>query len=135
MSIYEYVASQPEGSRRLAAGRLRYAALKILHAALEESGITQSELASKLGIRKSAVNQVFRGDGNVRINTLAEYIHELGSEVHMELAPAGTARANARVYAPRSDLDWVPVGESVVYERSLAVAPELFSRENFTIAA
>ena len=102
MSVYEHVASQPDGLRRLAAGRLRYAALKALHAALEESGMTQTDVAAKLGIRKSAVNQVFRGDGNVRMNTFAEYLHELGFEARIELVPLGTARSETRELAQQS---------------------------------
>lgn len=42
----------------------------------------------KLAVRKSAVNQVFKGDGNVRITTLAEYLHALGYELRVSVVPA-----------------------------------------------
>ena len=94
-SLYERVGAAEGGPRALAAARLRYEVSKILHRALANSGLTQVELAKCLGIRKSAVNQVFRGDGNVRMNTLAEYLHEMGQEATLELAPSGTRRAEA----------------------------------------
>ncbi len=97
--------------------------------------MNQTELASKLGIRKSAVNQVFRGDGNVPMNTLAEYLHELGFEAHVELAPAGTARLNVRDYAPKPHLEWIAVGKPTFQESTSAAAPKMLSRESFTAAA
>jgi transcriptional regulator with XRE-family HTH domain len=95
MSIYERLMATRKGARALSAGRLRYEILKALHAALEQAGVTQAELSKRLGIRRSAVNQVFNGDGNVRINTLAEYLHELGTELDIQLVPLGTQRAAA----------------------------------------
>jgi transcriptional regulator with XRE-family HTH domain len=92
MSLYDRLASTVEGARALAAARLRRDVLGILHKSLEESGLTQTELAKKLGVRRSAVNQVFRGDGNVRINTLAEYLHALGFELNVQLVETGELR-------------------------------------------
>lgn len=95
MSIYERLMTSRSGARALSASRLRYRVLKYLNVALNQAGITQAELAKRLGIRRSAVNQVFNGDGNVRVNTLAEYLHEMGLEVDMSLVPLGTAREEA----------------------------------------
>jgi transcriptional regulator with XRE-family HTH domain len=94
-SLYDRVSTADGGPRALSAARLRYEALKMLHRALSESGMTQVELAKRLGIRKSAVNQVFRGDGNVRMSTLAEYLHEMGQEAILDIAVLGTRRAEA----------------------------------------
>lgn len=91
-SLYDRIAGEPDGRRRLASARLRRRVLVLLHEALGRSELNQSDLAKKLGIRKSAVNQVFRGDGNVRIDTLADYLHELGLEAEIKLVPAGTHR-------------------------------------------
>ena len=90
--LYERIAAEPGGLRSLASARLRRRVLVLLHRALERSGLTQSELAKKLGYRRSAVNQVFRGDGNVRIETLAEYLHEMGFELDVHLVRAGEPR-------------------------------------------
>lgn len=38
------------------------------------------------------MNQVFRGDGNLRVNTLAEYLHTMGYEADIRLVRAGEPR-------------------------------------------
>lgn len=95
MSLYSRLAKVPAGARALSAARLRYEVLSLLHSALQKSGISQSELAERLGVRKSAVNQVLRGDGNVRISTLADYLHALDFEVELRLVPVGKPREDA----------------------------------------
>jgi len=96
MSLYERVAAKPGGGRALAAARLRRSVLVILHGAFRASGLdSQSELAKRLRVRRSAVNQLFRGDGNVRINTLAEYLYEMGFELSITLVREGELRAAA----------------------------------------
>jgi transcriptional regulator with XRE-family HTH domain len=67
----------------------------MLHIALGASGVTQSALAGMLKIRKSAVNQVLRGDGNLRVKTLAEYLNALGYELDVRLVEAGEPRKAA----------------------------------------
>ena len=96
MSLYDLTAERPGGARAIAAARLRRRVLGILHTALSVSEVdSQNALARKLGIRKSAVSQVFRGDGNLRVNTLAEYLHELGFEVDLKLLKTGDLRRSA----------------------------------------
>lgn len=96
MSLYSRIAARPGGKRDLAAARLRYEALVLLQEAFEASGLkSQAELAKKLKVRRSAVNQVLRGDGNVRITTLAEYLHEMGFEALLTLTEAGEPRRAA----------------------------------------
>ncbi|MEU7883483.1 helix-turn-helix domain-containing protein [Microbispora bryophytorum] len=94
--LYEKIAAQPNGLRDLASARLRRRALVLLHRALEMSGLNQSDLAKKLGVRRSAVNQVLRGDGNLRLETLAEYLHEMGFELDVNLVRAGEPRRAAQ---------------------------------------
>lgn len=94
-SLYDRLAETDAGARALASARLRYEALAAIHRAMAESGVTQTEVAKRLGIRKSAVNQVLHGDGSMKMSTLAEYLHVLGYEVSLELVPAGTPRLRA----------------------------------------
>jgi hypothetical protein len=96
MSLYDRVLARPGGDRALAVSRLKRAILTSLHDAFAMSGIeSQSDLARRLRIRRSAVNQVFLGDGNVRISTLAEYLYEMGFELDVALVRAGEPRAAA----------------------------------------
>lgn len=50
------------------------------------------ELAQRLGKTRSAVSQVFGGDGNIRVSTWAEYLFAMGKEVELQLADAGDPR-------------------------------------------
>jgi hypothetical protein len=45
---------------------------------------------------------VLRGDGNVRVSTLAEYLYELGFEAKLELVNAGELRQAAMEGRPAS---------------------------------
>lgn len=93
MSLYDRVESKAGGKAALASARLRREVLVALHEAFAASGVhTQSEVAERLKVRKSAVSQVFRGDGNLRINTLAEYLFALGFELDVKLVVAGEPR-------------------------------------------
>ncbi len=92
-TLYDRVASKPGGEAALAAARLRREVLVALHHAFAASGLeTQTEIARRLNVRKSAVSQVLRGDGNLRITTLAEYLFALGFELDINLVTAGEPR-------------------------------------------
>ena len=94
-SLYARLARTPQGARALSIARLKYEVLKVLHAALKTSKLTQAQLAERLAIRKSAVNQVLRGDGNVRIATLADYLHAMGYELNIAIVQVGKPREDA----------------------------------------
>jgi transcriptional regulator with XRE-family HTH domain len=79
----------------LASARLCYQLLGVLHAALGKSGMTQTNLAAQLKIRKSAVSQTFNGSGNVQPATLAMYLCAMGFELEIRVVPLGTARQRA----------------------------------------
>jgi len=92
-TLYDRVASKPGGEAALAAARLRREVLVALDQAFAASGLeTQTEIARRLNVRKSAVSQVLRGEGNLRITTLAEYLFALGFELDINLVRAGEPR-------------------------------------------
>ncbi|MEU9215104.1 XRE family transcriptional regulator [Streptomyces sp. NPDC048376] len=95
MTLYERMAKSDRGARHLASARLRFEILRKLNLALDASGLTQSALAAALKVRKSAVNQTLRGDGNLRIKTLSDYLHALGYELEVRLVEAGEPRRAA----------------------------------------
>jgi transcriptional regulator with XRE-family HTH domain len=101
MTSYETFASDEDGQRRLAKSRLRHSVLTTLHEALASAKLTKTEVASRLGVRKSAVGQVFGGDGNVRINTLADYLFAMGLELDIHAVPVGELRKRVERGGPK----------------------------------
>jgi transcriptional regulator with XRE-family HTH domain len=91
MSFSRIVEAVPGGRGLLASARLRRQALMLLEECLEESGLSQADLARVLGRSRSAVNQVLGGDGNVRLETLAEYLDAMGCEVELAVRARSAA--------------------------------------------
>lgn len=87
VSFFEDVELSPAGSRELAASQLTNDALVLLQTALSRTGVTQKQLAEKLGIGESRVSQVVNGDGNVKLTTFARYLRALGYSVTLEVQP------------------------------------------------
>jgi transcriptional regulator with XRE-family HTH domain len=131
MSLYERVLARPGGGRALAVSRLKRTVLASLHEAFRRSGTaSQSDLARRLHVRRSAVNQVLNGDGNLRVSTLAEYLYEMGYELTLNLVKAGEPRAAAlagRTAATTTQQVTVTVGVQVaMYVQSpTGPAPEI----------
>lgn len=63
----------------------------LLEDAMEEQGITRSELADRLGIRRSGVTKMLTGDRNMTLRTLARAAFHLGQELQVSRAPKGEA--------------------------------------------
>lgn len=106
MTVYDRFASTEDGQRRLAGARLRYRVLGALNSCLEQSRLTKTELAERLSVRKSAVGHVLNGDGNLRVNTIADYFAAMGCEVELHVVPLGIPRQKATGAVPKLDLVW-----------------------------
>ncbi|MFD0304693.1 helix-turn-helix domain-containing protein [Streptomyces sp. NPDC127119] len=109
-SLYDRFASSEDGAQLLAAARLRHETLRVLQRALSACGLNQSQLADRLGIKKSAVSQVFRGDGNLRITTIAQYLNAMGYELDIRVVAAGEPRkavVEGREVVPALTQDWI----------------------------
>lgn len=104
MSLYSSFSAKKDGQKLLASARLRYRILSVLHQALEESGLTKTDLAKRLNIRRSAVGNVFKGDGNLRINTLAEYLIAMDRELVVSVVDRGVPRQLAGSAVNRTTL-------------------------------
>lgn len=87
LPLFEEVGLSPKVSRELAASQLTNDALVLLQTALSSTGVTQKQLADKLGIGESRVSQVINGDGNIKLTTLARYMRALGYAVTVSVTP------------------------------------------------
>ena len=103
MTLYDRVAATPDGSRALAAARLRREVLRCLHRAQAASGLTVADIATAIGGRRRDVRRDFDGDGNLRPDVVARYLHAMGYEVELQLVAAGEPRA--KVVAGQSSLE------------------------------
>ncbi|WP_405001167.1 helix-turn-helix domain-containing protein [Isoptericola haloaureus] len=119
-SAIDRLAGTDDGARSLARASLRSRVLGLLHHALDEAGITQTQLASRLGIRKSAIHRTLNGNGNLRVDTIADLLAALGYELHLSACDIGELRQSLREdRAPRCH-SWLPenlhegVGETTV---------------------
>ncbi len=108
MGLRTIIESMHGGTAALASARLRRKVLHALDEGMDASGISQAELARRLGRSRSAVSQVRTGDGNLSVETLAEYLEAMGCELvvsvrvvdgpstaapmHCELSEHSTAR-------------------------------------------
>jgi hypothetical protein len=85
VSLYDRITARPSGARDLAAGRLRYAALGVLHDAFRGSGLTVAGFAHAAGIRRRRAKKILHGNGDVMMSVLAECLHALGKEAEISL--------------------------------------------------
>ncbi|WP_299928902.1 helix-turn-helix transcriptional regulator [uncultured Nocardioides sp.] len=92
MTLSNLLSSTPEGRRAMAAAKLRGDVLELLHDALETAGMTRVALATKLGRGKSAVTNALTGDGNLRVNTIAEYLDAMDMDLEISARPRAAAQ-------------------------------------------
>ena len=57
----------------------------LLRRAREEAGLTQEELAVRIGTKKSAVSRMENHAGDIRLSTLERYAAALGKSLTLEL--------------------------------------------------
>jgi transcriptional regulator with XRE-family HTH domain len=59
---------------------------------MEEEGVSQAELARRLNVSRSAVNQFFQGEFLPSVTTMEKYLEALGHKLVMETEPVVTTR-------------------------------------------
>jgi DNA-binding phage protein len=91
VSLYERRAATPEGTRGLAAARVKREALKALSRAITAAG-GYTELAEASGVSMDRIVDTLAGSGNIKIGRLARMLHGGGFELELTLVPAGQPR-------------------------------------------
>jgi transcriptional regulator with XRE-family HTH domain len=97
----EMLAEDPKGLQR---EELIVEVTEALARTLRTSGLTQSELAGRLGKSKGFVSQILGGGRNLTIGTLADVAGALGCKVHVQLRP----RISVKSEQPAADLGRTP---------------------------
>lgn len=95
---YEVFESSSARNRRL----LRQEELilditEALSKALEEEGVTKTELAKKLGKTKGFVSQILAGGRNLTLRTIADVADALGRSVHIQCEKPQQVEKEAKV--------------------------------------
>jgi transcriptional regulator with XRE-family HTH domain len=118
----------------IAASRLRLRALALIDGAMRATKVNRAGLAQRLGVRRSAVQQVMTGTGNLQLQTLAEYLGVLGFELELVPVEAGEVRRSMRERrAPRvaqltiRDCDFARSGAHAINESTSSMAKPLTS--------
>lgn len=67
---------------------LRQRTALILKDAMDQQGLSQGQLAARLGISQSAISQMLNGRGNLTLQTLSYLAAELGYDVEIAATPS-----------------------------------------------
>lgn len=86
-STYEILLEKPENRRLWAQEGLVLEGSELVARLMNESGVTRSELAKRIGKTRSYVTQLLSGSRNMTLRTLADIAFALGAEVKMEAVP------------------------------------------------
>jgi len=72
-----------------------YALLEALIAKREEMGLTQADLARKIGVSQQAISKFERMDADPRLSTIRRYALAVGLKISHEVAPVKKARSRS----------------------------------------
>lgn len=89
-----------EDQIEMGAAHITNEVIGLLHTALANSGISQRELAARLGVGESRVSQVLNGDGNLRLTTIGRFLAAMNCKVDLSPrafdAPSPRRRSRAK---------------------------------------
>ncbi len=91
--------------------------LEDLLEALEQRGMSQADLAKKLGVSRAAVNRVLRGR-NLTVRTVARFAHSMGVKVRLQVMKDMGCASLAQAYSAssnRSSLDAFRASPNNIY--------------------
>lgn len=74
----------------------------MLQAAREAAGMTQQQVAERLGTQKSAISRIENHAADMRLSTLQRYAEAVGCRLVLELAPPAEEAKPARARKPRN---------------------------------
>jgi HTH-type transcriptional regulator / antitoxin HipB len=72
-----------------------------LQVAREAAGMTQQQVAQRLGTHKSAISRLENNAGDVRLSTIQRYAEAVGLHLVLELRAPGAKKKPAKARKPR----------------------------------
>lgn len=104
--IAEWKTEHPELAQEFERGYEAFRLGAMLQLAREDAGMTQEQVAQRLGTKKSAISRIENSAGDMRLSTLQRYAEAVGRELVLELRPKedGKKVALVRVSRPRRKL-------------------------------
>ncbi|HEX6910134.1 MAG TPA: helix-turn-helix transcriptional regulator [Longimicrobium sp.] len=99
--IEKWKAEDPEFAEGFERG---YEAFRVgvrLHVARERAGMTQQQVAERMGTKKSAISRLENNAGDVRLSTLQRYAEAVGCRLVIEVAPLEEEARPTAIRKPR----------------------------------
>lgn len=88
--LRKYIAERKTTDKEFAGGYDEgYENFKIgvlLKVSREQAGMTQEEVAQKLGTKKSAISRIENHAEDIRLSTLHKYAKAIGMQIHLEIS-------------------------------------------------
>ena len=84
-TIAEWKQQNPELANEFDEGYENFKIGVLFKASREQAGMTQEEVAQKLGTKKSAISRIENHAEDIRLSTLHKYAKALGKKVNLEI--------------------------------------------------
>lgn len=99
--IAELKANSPEFAEGYERGYDAFRIGVLLQLAREDAGLTQQEVAERMGTHKSAISRIENNAGDLRLSTLQKYAEAVGRRLILELGEPEDAKKPAKARKPR----------------------------------
>jgi HTH-type transcriptional regulator/antitoxin HipB len=84
--IAKWKAEKPDSGQEFERGYDAFRAGVMLQAAREAAGLTQQQVAERMGTQKSAISRLENNAGDVRLSTLQRYAEAVGRRIIIDIA-------------------------------------------------
>ncbi|WP_161607329.1 helix-turn-helix domain-containing protein [Methyloferula stellata] len=104
----------------------------LVSAAIDEkqnSGITQQGIAEKLGVNRSVINRLLRGDANLTLRSVAEIVWAIGWKIEFRLYKPEFVGGAIRVPSPPPTTRAIPLIATTREEMTQSNAAAVISLE------
>jgi len=86
--VHERMMANPEYRREYDALEEEFALIAAMLDARQKSGLTQAQVAERMGVKQPVVAKIESGKSNVSFDTLKRYAHATGCKVKVEFISA-----------------------------------------------